>query len=92
MSHTFAHCTIADHIDILVYLIQKNHTPSQHSTSVSQISDTSIRGEHIIRGIIERSQRYPESLQLFRKLVGITHTKDFFAYFKNTQSHYPQTV
>ena len=87
MSHTFAHCTVADHIDILLYLIKKNQT---NHPSLS--TDTSIRGEHIIRGIIERSQRYPESLSLFRKLVGITNTKDFFAYFKNTTSQYPETV
>jgi ATP-dependent Clp protease ATP-binding subunit ClpC len=81
MSHTFAQCTIADHIDILLYLIQKNKS-----------TNTPIRGEHIIRWIHERSQRYPESLQLFRKLVGITNTKDFFAYFKNNDSVYTKTV
>lgn len=79
MSQTFAHCTLADHIDILLYCIQKYHTP-----------DTPLRGEQIISGIVERSQRHPEALQLFWKLVGISHTKEFFDYFKQTTSAYPE--
>ncbi len=86
MSHTFTHCVIADHMDILLYLINKSRS------DIHSDWDSTIRGEDIIRGIIERSQRHTESMKLFWKLVGIENTKDFFAYFKQNTSSYTSQI
>ncbi|AKH33134.1 ATP-dependent Clp protease ATP-binding subunit ClpC [candidate division SR1 bacterium Aalborg_AAW-1] len=82
MQQPFKNCILTDHIDTLFYLIQQQQTKQNHTLA---------RGEDMIRGLIERSPRYPEMFSLFWKLVGISDTKNFLNYFKLYSSSYPQS-
>ena len=80
MQKPFKDCIVADHIDTLLYIIQQQQLKQHHDIA---------RGEDMIRGLIERSQRHQEMFVIFWRLVGISDVKNFLQYFKNESSKYP---